>query len=282
MATDYTYGLNIAQDAFERAGIKGTDITDKMKRYVNAAYFDLLKRAAWPFALAHPPGIIDTLADVSDEITITQGSKTATITTDSGTTDFSGRKIQQDAQQIPYRIITHSGTTLTLDATWKEDSASGDACTIFQDEYDLATDCLKPWSMRGRNSQIPLRFSGGISMHNQWDIETYGNYIIDVSLIQQDKVRMKPWLKDAVTIEYLYVKEQSPLNFTGTGAGDTPVVPAWDRKVLADMALMLQLLDWLDTSNSVAAKVETLSKEIERQISNMRSFYIIEEDSFSA
>lgn len=119
-------------------------------------------------------------------------------------------------------------------------------------------------------------------MHRQWDIETYGNYIIDCSMIQQKRVRFKPWLKDATTIEYLYCKEQDPLDFAGTGAGDTPVVPSWDRKVLADMALMLQLLDWLDTTQSVAGKVDVLSKSIQRQISNMKAFYIIEEDHFSA
>lgn len=282
MAENYTYGKDIAEDAFQRAGIQDATVTDKMKRFVNRAYFDILMEAPWTFALKHPPGIINTLASVEDEITVTKGSATATITTDSGTTDFSGRKIWQKTQQIPYRILTHSGTTLTLDATWKELSASSADCEIFQDEYDLASDCLRPWSFRGRNSQIPFDPKGSINMHQQYDQETYGSDIIDWSLIQHKKIRFKPWLKESVTIEYLYCEEQDPLDFTGSGSGDTPVIPSWNRAVIADRALLYQLYDWLDKEPALATRIASLSDQINDQIAEMKSFYNIESDYFTA
>jgi hypothetical protein len=281
MAENYTYGVDIANDAFQRAGINEATVTDKMKRFVNRAYFDILKEAAWTWALKHPPGIIDTVASVEDTITITEGSTTATITTDSGVTDFSDRKVWQDTKQMPYRIITHSGTTLTLDATWKEADASGDACTIFVDEYDLESDCLRPWSFRSRTSQLPIRFSGAIQMHEQYDEETYGSPVIDISLIQQKKIRLKPWTKEAVTIEYLYVEEFSPLDFGG-GAGDTPVVPAWDRAVIADKALLYQLYDWIDNNPAVAPRIQSLEGQIQDQLATMKAFYNVESDHFTA
>jgi hypothetical protein len=282
MAENYNFGLSIAEDAFQRAGIQDDTVTDKMKRFVNRAYFDILKQAPWTFALKHPPGIINTLAEVEDTITVTEGSASATITTNSASTDLSGRKVWQNTQQIPYRIITHSGTTLTLDATWKEDSASTADCTIFQDEYDLAADCLRPWSFRGRNSQIPFDPKGSIAMHQQLDQETYGSDIIDWSLIQQKKVRFKPWLKASVTVEYLYCEEQDPLNFSGSGAGDTPVVPSWDRAVIADRALLYQLYDWLDKEPAHGARIQSLTQQINDQISEMKAFYNVESDYFTA
>jgi len=282
MAENYTFGKDIAEDAFQRAGIHESVVTDKMKRFVNRAYFDLLQQAPWTFALKHPPGIINTLADESDSLTATEGSATATITTDSAATDFSGRKIWLDANQIPYRIITHSGTTLTLDATWKEDSVSAGDCTIFQDEYDLASDCLRPWSMKSRNSQLPIEFKGAIAMHQQTDPESYGQMIIDVSLIQHKKVRFKPWLKESVTIEYIYAEEKDPLDFTGVDPGDTPAVPSWDRQVIADMALLLQLYDWLDKEPAHATRIQSLGQQIKDKIAEMKVFYNIESDHFTA
>jgi len=282
MAENYTYGKDIAEDAFQRAGIQDDTVTDKMKRFVNRAYFDILMQAPWTFALKHPPGIINTLAPVDDSITISEGSASGTITTNSATTDFSGRKIWQKTQQIPYRILTHSGTTITLDATWKEDDASSDDAEIFQDEYDLASDCLRPWSFRGRNSQLPIDFKGPINMHGQYDTETYGSEIIDCSLIQHDRVRFKPWLKEATTIEYLYCEEQDPLDFSGAGAGDTPVIPSWNRAVIADRALLYQLYDWLDKEPAHAARIQSLTNQINEQIAEMKAFYNVEADHFGA
>jgi hypothetical protein len=282
MATDYTYGLNIAEDAFQRAGIQDSVVTDKMKRFVNRAYFDLLKMCEWPWALAYPPGIINTLAKVADSITATEGSATATITTLSTTTSFAGRKIYADTNQINYRILTHVGATITLDATWKETSVTSAACTIFQDEYDLASDCSRPWSFKGRNCLRPFRFSGAITQHSHWDIDTYGSTIIDVAMIQYQKVRFTPWLTEAVTVEYLYCKQQAVLDFSGTAPNDVPVIPLWDRHVLADMTLLLQLYDWLDSQQSVASKIVSLQKQVEGKISEMKSFYNIYEDRVSA
>lgn len=282
MADNYTFGLDIANDAFERSGINDSAVTDKMKRFVNRAYFDILKEAPWTWALKDPPGIINTLAEVEDSLTATEGSATATITVNSAVTDFSGRKIWLVANQVPYRIITHSGLTLTLDATWKEASVSAGDCIIFQDEYSLASDCARPWSFRGRNSQLPIRFTGAIEMHAQYDQETYGSHVIDISLIQQKKIRIKPWIKESVTLEYLYVEEKDPLDFTGAGAGDTPVLPLWDRAILADRALLYQLYDWVDKEPAYAARIQSLEGQIQDQLANMKAFYNVESDHYTA
>lgn len=278
MAINYTYGKDIAEDAFQRAGIEDTIVTDKMKRFVNRAYFDLLKMAEWPWALEHPPGIINTIEKVDCLLTATRWSATATINVDSATIDLSGRKIMAKLNQIPYRILTHSGTDVVLDATWKEIGDSPFDCSVFQDEYDLADSCLKPWSFRGRNCQTPFRFRGAITHHHQWDEETYGGAIIDVSLIQHKKVRFKPFLNEAVTVEYLYCRQHSPLTFTGAAPADVPVVPLWDRHVIADMALLLQLLDWVDHAPGYSTKISALNQQITAKIREMKSFYSVSED----
>ena len=277
MGISYTTGADIYADVLARAGIDGD--SDKVKRYINRAYYDLLQIEPWPWALKYPPGIINVLSSIEDTLTATEGSATVTLTTtDSSSTNLASSndnyKLWLDTNQIPYRIISHSGKTVTLDATWKEDSVtSASACTIFKDEYNLASDCTRPWSFLDRNNGGSIDFDSMKKSHSQNTQCTYGSNIESIAMLTNSRIVIKPWLKDGITIEYLYCEQQTALDFSGGAAGDTPIIPVFDRHVIADMAYLLELKDWKDEAK-VDAKIKALEVMIAGKLSSMRNFWI--------
>lgn len=281
MATNYDTGYAIAAAVQERAGIGTEKITDKTRRYVQRAYYELLTMEPWPFVMKATPGIINTVASVADDITATEGSATATITTSSATTDYTGYKIYHDTNQQVYRITDHDSYTLTIDATWKEDSVSAADCTIYQDEYSLAADCLRPWSFRDRTNDIPIEFDGYIYQHGERVQKSYYDEIVHVSMVGSSKVRFEPWLKSATTIEYIYTEVKSDLTFEPHPTSDTPVVPKWFRYVLEDMAYLKVLQDWEDRP-SVQPKIASTRIDIARALGRLRDTYITNRESWSA
>ena len=265
---DFTFGNDIADDVKARAGLDDAD-NALVRRMVNRAYMDLLHEAPWPWALKYPVGIIDMLKEETDEITITQYEKTVTITTATG---YVGRMIQTDTSAVPYYIVSHSSYTVTLDATWKEDSASGVACTIYQDVYDLADDCRKPWSFRDRAVGGQLNFVDLDTFRmrqGQPPVNTYGG---EITIVTAGKVQIRRRVTDGATIEYIYVESQDYLDFGG-GATDTPVVPVIDRHILSDLAYRNLLKEWEDRQ-SVAAKIDRLDKVITYKLMKMKGFYL--------
>ena len=281
MAIDYDSGFAIAQAVQDRAGISTDKISEKTRRYVLRSYYELLMLEPWPFALKETPGVINTVESFEDEITATEGSATATITTASTTTNCTGRKIYHNGNQKIYRITLHSAYTLTLDATWKEDSVSGETCTVYQDEYSIAADCVRLWSFRDRTNNIPIEWDGFIGMHRELDEKFYGSQIVHVSLMTETKVLFEPWLKDASTVEYLYTDQKDDLTFEAMDASDVPVVPKWHRHILEDMAYLKTLKDWEDRP-SIQPKIVSVERDIARGVDRMRGAYIKNAESFSA
>jgi len=217
---------------------------EEAKLIIQGIYWELLMEFPWLFALKDPPGIINTVAEVTGTATITKGSATVTLGAAIATT-MAGRKFYIDNEFVPYRILTHTaGTvTLTLDATYKEDSVTAGAFTIFQDEYSLASDCAKPWRFWFRNlPNASINFIGGGEMQARFPQMSRGGIsVYEVALIKDNKVKIKSPPTDAVTIEYEYTQRQSALTFDGVVANDTPVFPQDTRKVIADCALLEML-----------------------------------------
>jgi len=281
MATNYDTGYAIAAAVQERAGIGTEKITDKTRRYVQRSYYELLTMEPWPFVLKSTPGIINTTAEVADTITATEGSASATVAVASTTTNYTGRKIYHDNNQKMYRITLHSAYTLTLDATWKEDDCAAAACTIYQDEYDLAADCVRPWAFRDRTNDIPIEFEGYIGMARERVDKSYYDEITHVTLVGASRVLFEPWLQDATTIEYLYTELKTDLTFEPSPTSDTPVVPKWFRFILEDMAYLRVLMDWEDKP-SIQPKIARLQVDIARAIGRLRDTYIKQPESLSA
>ena len=247
--SNYTYGLDILEDALFRAGEDTTD-SDYLaaaKDYVNRAYYQFLSVAPWPFAKQYPPGVIDTLAEETGTASISNGSTTITFDTgpDESMTD---RKIYFDSDNTMYRITAHSSgeTGATIDATLKETTKASASYTIFQDEYDLASDCMVPLRFWFRNN--PERKIVRESDNTMFGrTHRSGLRPSRWAYINDSKVRFNFWTEDAKTIEYDYTYAPGFLDFAGTGSGDTPIIPLQHRPLLSDWALALLLKDKDDT-----------------------------------
>lgn len=248
----------ILQDVLGRAGektaITGSNVSDylaRAKRYVQHAYFDVLEHAPWPWALKDPPGVLTLAAKQTGTATITEGSTAVTLGATIATS-MAGRWFHVDSLNVPYRITAHTAGTnaLTLDAPYQEDSVSAGACTIWQDEYTLATDCLKPWAGWDRNNPASRVDIVGMSeMRDRYPNRyTPGIHARLMSVVRGNKVRIRPWPEtQGVTLEYDYtVAPAADFTFDGTAATDTPVIPLIDRSILSDAAtgqLMLEKND---------------------------------------
>lgn len=263
----FEYGQDLLQDVLFRGGeltaLTGqtSDYLTRCKQYIQRAYEDILSFAPWPWTMKSPPGILNVFAKETNTVTITQGNTSATLGT-SIASSVSGWWIQVDAKLIPYRIITHTaGTTaLTIDATYKESSASASACTLWKDEYDLASDCLKPWRAWDRNNPYHeiniIQPSEMLHRHTSRYLSSSSTFSITV--VGNNKVRIVPWPEiDDITIEYDYtVKPTSDLTFD-KATTDVPLVPLVDRHVIADAALVLLMIDKNDLRASEIASLVT-------------------------
>jgi hypothetical protein len=105
-----------------------------------------------------------------------------------------------------------------------------------------------------------------------WGVD-YGSDIDVVAMIADNKVKIQPWLKEGVTIEYSYTVTQAYLTMDSVSATDTPNVKLEDRHILADMALQLLYYDWEDKA-SVSPKIDRLGNNIEKKLREMKKFYL--------
>jgi len=247
-------GQDIVIDVLGRAGeLRGntrtfanaanSDYFEAAKEYVLRIYRDFLADAPWPFALKDPPGLLALKGEVSGQGSATNGSTTVTLDATIATS-MAGRKFKMDVEGVIYRISAHTaGTTiLTLDTAYLEETYAGNY-TIFQDEYELASDCIQPWDFWPRGESLNrVDFMGIGEMRRRFLFRGHMSTDIHrISIIRNSfppKVRVTPWTTDDQTLEYEYTYMPSVLDWSG-GSTDTPIIPAHDRHVLADGALSL-------------------------------------------
>ena len=259
---NFFYGSDILQDALFRAGER-TDLTGgsasdylaAAKRYVMRAYYDTITAYPFPKSLSSPPGIINTLDKVTGTATVTKSNTSVTL----GATvavSLTGRKFFIDNEGVLYRVSAHTAGTdaVTLDATYKEDSGTG-AFTVYQDEYDLASDCLTIRSAFDRSSPdgeidiVPDQLMRDLRSRT---IGTEGWRVEELSIIEGGKARIRPWPTEARTIEYVYVKRPVTLAWDGTSNDIPSFIDEEHRHLLADYASAFILKDkkderWQDT-----------------------------------
>ena len=251
--TYYKNGADILEDVLFRSGelTASSGVTsnyrDAAKRYIQRRYHDIVIAQPWPWALSSTPGTLSVVAGQSNTATCTQGSASVTLGT-SITSSVSGYWLEIDSKMVPYRISSHSASSVdvTLDTTYKEDSVSAGVCTIYKDEYSLASDCWKIWKAWDRNNpnvRIDIIQSG--KMHDIYTSRrTSSSNTYIMSIIRNGVARITPWpVSDDITIEYEYTaKISNDLSFS-SDTSDVPIIPDVDRAILSDFATADVMLD---------------------------------------
>lgn len=247
-AEDFVTGLDIFNAVMQQAG-QSQSLTDDYAQDVKMAimqeYKAVLAQEQWYWAKAPAPGIVTTLARVQ----ATALSIAGTTVTLSATiaTSMAGRKFYINNNQAYYRILAHTAGTavLTLDASYVETQLAG-ACTIYQDEYQLAANCLSPWSpmhIRGQwERDVELIPEKQFRSQYGWSTSTAISVPEAATVIRTDSnqvptIQIAPWTTSAINLEYDYVAVPATLTFNGNASTDTPIFPKHFRWVLYQRAL---------------------------------------------
>lgn len=220
------------------------DYADQAKAAIRKEYWQILTMEPWNFALAADPGVVTTVAKVAAVISSFSG---ATVNLAAAITpSMAGRKFYMDGNQSMYRITAHtSGTdTMTLDADYVDEPQAGNA-TIYQDEYAMEANAMRIWSPLNLRGQ----FEGEVHLINEREFRARwgSSRVTAVGLTEVateirenssgvKQIQIAPWTEDRINIEYDFT-EFDDLDFTGSGAGDTPRLRLEDRWVVAEFAL---------------------------------------------
>jgi len=259
---NYDTGLDILRNVLSRADeleIGVAEREEEAKAYIQAAYISVLSEGyPWPFARKDPPGVITTNRERTNTATFTNGLNTFTFGT-APDASLATRKIFAETDEVVYRIQSHliSTTAGVLDSVYLGVSGTYNV-HIFQDEYSLATDFLRPIThkfLRPADSREMVELIGIDEMEGmfgrrlQWSGTDNPRYC---AFIGNSKIKIWPWTTSSKRFEYKYIFHPGVLDFTGVAATDTPIIqPAEDRVVLSLMAVGNLLVDKNDDRASL-------------------------------
>lgn len=259
---NYDTGRDILINVLSRADeleIGTAEREEEAKTYIQAAYISVLSEGyPWPFARKDPPGVLTTNRERTGSATFTVSSTAGTFSV-APDVSLAGRKIFAETDEVVYRISSHlaNTTAFVLDSVFLGTSGLYNV-HVFQDEYSLATDFLRPVThkfLRPADSRHMVELIGIDELEGkygsrlQWSGTDSPRYC---AFIGDQKIRIWPWTTLSKRFEYKYIFHPGVLAFTGAAATDTPIIkPAEDRVVISLLAVGNLLVDKNDDRASL-------------------------------
>ena len=206
-------------------------------------------------------GVFTTTAAITNlTVTATEGSATATLSA-APSTNLEGWRIQISTLPTVPRIVSHSGTSITLDAPWPEDTQTGATCNIFDVEYALPPDFLRfasaPYVHSTFAAPIPVSSRRQLHIDYPWAHMTQGRPT-KAFLTGPRTLQVNTFDNRGYRYEFEYIGMPADLQ-----AGGEPVLPMHQRPVLASGVAMLILHDKNDS------RAETMASEYREWIQRM-------------
>lgn len=134
----------------------GGEFRDFVKRAINNVILDISTRQQFRF-LETTNDFITVGTHTTGTVAVTQDSKTVTGTATAWTADMVGRQFRVDGTNIVYQVATFvSGTSITLDRAYQDDTATVQNYSIFRNRYTLPIDFDHMTSVKERSRGIPL------------------------------------------------------------------------------------------------------------------------------
>ena len=261
-AADFETGLDLLNavqlDGNEAAAGTRGDYALQCQGYLRRAYWEILTRERWPWALAETPGVITTEEALTTAnqngvvVTSISDDNPAVVTLAAALpVSVAGWKFYLDGDQVIYRIRLHDANTptFTLDARWVNPDDRSGPFTIYQDEYDLDPDVMRIWDSMyvrsGENANYEIVKRERPQLNEIAREGTFGpapmgiyaeiasRYVNGVPI---RRIQVAPWDEDRQILEYDYT-EFHTLDFSGSRATDTPRIPREYRQLLVDLAL---------------------------------------------
>lgn len=248
----YDTGLDILNAVLRRGGEMlptstdptGTDHLVDAKLAIQKAYWELCALKPWRWARKR----VQFVSTAQRDVTVNSIAGTAVVLSAVVTPSVAGRKIFLNNDGIPNRIAAHTiGTdTLTLEASYTGSSTSGGA-VIYLDEITVAADILSFPHI------TELHFGDEITVIpegealNEFPRNIYGAPRAQYATFITDSIiRLMPWTNEARLFECAYNYRPDPLDFSGTGSPDTPILPRDSRVAIVQRALEMLYSDKRD------------------------------------
>ena len=281
-STQFTTFADLYNGLTTAVRIPSADPSDTIaKRLINTALHDMHigfdYRVPWAERQAR---LILRASYTTGTVTITQGSTTLTGDSTAWTTTdaFSvanaraNGRVTIDGGRVPYIVSSVGGaTSITLTSKFTEDDVTDGSYVYFEDEYDLASDFLRPIDAQSFSDECEIHLIGRKEFRERYPVNVIPGRptvasIIDyapsgnTTPIRRVKFHQPP--STAMTVPYTYVTSNLAVSSAGAAAAnlsddsDEPIVPLRYRHAIFYHALYSWYRDRKDDSRSQEAKAE--------------------------
>jgi hypothetical protein len=262
-----------------QTGVTATE--NQAKRYLNIALHDMHIGFEYRFPWAERSARLLTQAEyTTGTVTATKGSTTITGTSTLWDTanDFSvdnvraNGKIRIAGSLTPYVISSVTNdTTAVLTSKFTETTVTDETYVYYEDEYDLASDFLRPVDMQQFSDQMSIELIGRTEFRRRYPVNATTGRPTVATLIDSapsgntTPVRRVKFYKPPSTsmnIPYTYITSSLAVSSAGaaqanmSAATDEPIVPLRYRHALVFHALTHWYRDKKDDVRMEAAKGE--------------------------
>lgn len=223
-------------------------------RALDEAYQDICDRHPWLWLRKNPPGVLATVAPITTGTVAVTNASTAITFSSAPTPSVKAYKIAFTGFQEWYRIATHAAgaTAATLDTAFNGTTNTAVGYTLYQDEFDLATDLRHLVGMfvteTGKRIEQKtteyLRSNYWTSVRSVWPPRYFAR-------LTEQRIRFEGYPDRARRIEYEYTFIPSD----PSGASVTIDMPADYRRVVPYGALFRLYLDKNDDRAGPAGAV---------------------------
>lgn len=264
-----------------RAATSVTATENQAKRYVNIALHDMHVGFDYRFPWAERAAVLRTQAQyTTGTLTATKGSAALTglSTLWNTANEFSvnnmraNGKIRIAGGLDPYSILSVStDTAATLTAPFVETTTSGATYVYYEDEYDLATDFLRPIDAQRFSDQFPIDLISRTEFRRRYPANSVPSRPSVASIIDfapsgnttpLRRVRFHPPPSTVLRIPYTYITGNLAVSSAGVAAAnlsansDEPIVPLRYRHAIVFHALYHWYRDKKDDTRAESARAE--------------------------
>lgn len=258
-----------------------TATQNQAKRAINSALHDMHLGTDYKFPWAERSAKLIARAQyTTGTVTATLGSATLTGTsTVWTTTDAFGTanarangKIKVAGGLTPYTVSSVGGAgTITLADKFTETTVTDGTYVYYEDEYDLASDFLRPVDIQRFSDQANIELIGRTEFRRRYPtnsttgrpaVATLIDYAPSGSTTPIRRVRFHPPPSTTMTIPYTYVTSNLAVSSAGVAAAnlsadtDEPIVPLRYRRAILLHALYNMYRDDKDDTRSENVKAE--------------------------
>lgn len=258
-----------------------TATQNQSKRAINVALHDMHLGTDYKFPWAERAGkLLVRDQYTTGTVTITRGSTTLTGSSTVWTTtdDFgianarANGKIRIAGNLTPYTVSSVGGAgTITLTSMFTEDDVTDGTYVYYEDEFDLASDFLRPVDIQRFSDQVPIELIGRTEFRRRYptnsvpgrpQVATLIDYAPSGNTTPIRRVRFHPPPSTAMTIPYTYITGNLAVSSAGVAAAnlsadsDEPIVPLRYRNAIVLHALYQMYRDKKDDSRADQVKAE--------------------------